>query len=483
MNVRIVLRLLGLLVCCIGLTMGFSLFWSFYYRDGSAFPLFLSICLTIGIGALLFSLGKFQKEELFRKEALAVVGLSWLLVPAVGALPFVFSHTLPNYIDAYFESMSGFTTTGSSVLTTIESVAPGILFWRSFTHWLGGMGIIVLFIAVLPFLGVGGRRLFSSEVSGPVSHGLTPRIKETALILWKIYILLSAIETALLVLCGMNLFDALCHAFATMATGGFSTKNASVGYFRSLPVDLTIIAFMFLGGTNFALHYRLLKGERLSHFRNAEWRAYVGTLLFSVLFISGHLWVHQIYAGIGETFRYVAFQVVSIMTDTGFTTANFNLWPPAAKGLLIVLMFVGGCAGSTSGGIKVIRIVTLLKIARFQLEKIYSPRTIRKIRVGGVAVEDEVTRATLSFFFIYILVFVIASLVILAMGLDLVSSASAVATTLNNCGPGLAKVGAVENFAHLPGISKMVLSLCMVIGRLELYSILILFVPMFWQRK
>lgn len=483
MNFRIVLRLLGLLVCFIGLTMGFALFWSLYYRDGSAHALLFSIGLTIGIGVLLFALGKFQKEEIFRKEALAVVGLSWLLVPAVGALPFVFSHTVPSYIDAYFEAMSGFTTTGSTVLVNIESVAPGILFWRSFTHWLGGMGIIVLFIAVLPFLGVGGRRLFSSEVSGPVSQGLTPRIKETALILWKIYILLSVIETVLLVLCGMNLFDALCHTFATMATGGFSTKNASVGHFGSLPIDLIMIVFMFLAGTNFALHYRLLKGDRLSHFRDTEWKAYVGILLFSVLFISGHLWVHQIYAGIGEALRHGAFQVVSIMTTTGFTTADFNGWPPGAKGLLVVLMFIGACAGSTGGGMKILRIVMLLKIARFRLEQIYSPRTIRKIRLGGVVVEDDVILATLSFFFIFILIFIIASLVILAMGLDLVTAVSAVAATLNNIGPGLEKVGAIEHYAHFPGIGKMVLSLCMVIGRLELFSILILFVPMFWQRK
>jgi trk system potassium uptake protein TrkH len=316
-----------------------------------------------------------------------------------------------------------------------------------------------------------------------VSQGLTPRIAETAVILWKIYILLSVIETVLLVLSGMNLFDSLCHTFATMATGGFSTKNASVGHFGSLPIDLIVIVFMFLAGTNFALHYRLLKGERLCHFRDAEWKAYVGILLFSVLIISGHLWVHQVYAGIGETVRRGAFQVVSIMTTTGFTTADFNQWPPGAKGLLVVLMFIGGCAGSTGGGMKVIRIVVLLKIARFHLEKIYSPRTIRKVRLGGVVVEDEVVLATLGFFFIFILIFVIGSLVISAMGLDLVTSVSAVAATLNNIGPGLEKVGAIEHYAHLPAIAKIVLSLCMAIGRLELFSILILFVPMFWQRK
>jgi trk system potassium uptake protein TrkH len=482
-NFRIVLRLLGLLLSFIGLTMSFALFWSLYYHDGSALSLLISLALTIGAGGLLVGLGRFRKEELFRKEALAVVGLSWLLVPAFGALPFVFSHTVPTYVDAYFEAMSGFTTTGSTVLPNIESATPGILFWRSFTHWLGGMGIIVLFIAVLPFLGAGGRRLFRSEVSGPVSRGLTPRITETALILWKIYILLSAIETLLLMVCGMSLFDALCHTFGTMATGGFSTKNASIGYYRSLPVDLIIIVFMFLAGTNFALHYRLLKGAKLSHFRDVEWKAYVAILFFSVIFISGHLWVHQVYGTIGETLRRGAFQVVSIMTTTGFTTADFNLWPPGAKGLLVVLMFIGGCAGSTGGGMKVVRIVMLLKIARFHVEKIYSPRTIRKVRLGGVVVEDEAIVATLSFFFLFILVFVIASLVVLALGLDLVTGVSAVAATLNNIGPGLEKVGAIEHYAHVPEIGKVVLSLCMAMGRLELFSILILFVPMFWQRK
>lgn len=481
MNFFAISRLLGLLIGFIGLTMLLPLFWAIYYQDGTWLSLLLSAIIAIVAGGVLFGVGSLRQQEVFRKEALAIVGLGWLLTAGFGALPFILTGTIPHFIDAYFETMSGFTTTGSSILTNIEAMPPGVLFWRSFTHWLGGMGIVLLFIAILPFLGAGGRHLFKSEVPGVIKESLTPKIKETASLLWKIYVLFTVAETVLLLLAGMNLFDALCHTFGTLATGGFSTKNTSIAHFKSFSIEVIIMCFMFLAATNFSLHFHTLRGNFKIYLYDNEFRTYFFILSGSIILISLELWLKNVYATPFLSLRYAAFQVISIMTTTGFVTADFNNWTSGAKALLVILMFIGGCAGSTGGGIKVIRWLILFKIARSQLERIFSPRSVYQIKIGNTTVPESLQVTTLSFFFTFIAIFILGTFFIAMFDIDLITSASAVAATLNNIGPGLEKVGAVENFSTLPYPAKVLLSLFMVIGRLELYSILVLFLPRFWR--
>ena len=481
MNFLAVSRLLGLLILVIGLAMFLPLVWALYYQEATWSGLLLAAMITSVSGFLLFIMGNIKRQEVFRKEALATVGLGWLLAAAFGALPFLYTGTIPHYIDAYFETMSGFTTTGSSIIINIEALPKSVLFWRSLTHWLGGMGIIVLFIAILPFLGAGGRHLYKSEVPGLVREALTPKIKETAMILWKIYLFFTIAETSLLMISGLNLFEALCHTFGTLATGGFSTKNLGIAYFNNVFIEIIIIVFMFLAGTNFSLHFNALRHKPLSYFRDSEWRTYVFLLLSGTFIVSFELWIDNIYKTPLEAFRYALFQVVSIMTTTGYCTADFNTWPPGSKVLLVVFMFIGGCAGSTGGGLKVIRWLTLVKTALYQIEKVYRPRSVRKIKIGKMRIDESLQIATLTFFFIAVCIFISGTFIIAFFRIDMVTSATAVAATLNNIGPGLERVGAIENYSHFPYIVKALLALFMVLGRLELFSILVLFMPRFWR--
>jgi trk system potassium uptake protein TrkH len=493
-NFFVVMKLLGLLLATVGASMLPSLGCGLYYRDGSWLAILLAMLLVVGTGLSLFLIGRIRHEELFRREAMAVVGLGWLLSGLAGALPFHFAGVFPSFVDCFFESVSGFTTTGASVLAVdaFDSFPHGLLFWRSFTHWLGGMGIIVLFVAILPFLGAGGRALMKSEVPGPVTEALTPRVKDTALALWKLYCLLTIIQTGLLMVFGMSLFDALCHTFGTLATGGFSTRGDSVAAFPSPAIHWIIIVFMFLAGTNFPLFYGVLRGNRLAVFRDREWQAYVGILLAGVAICFAMLWLYQPeYVGAGSRLRDSAFQVVSIMTTTGFATSNFDTWPLPLRFLLVTLMFVGGCAGSTGGGMKVIRWVVLVKVAWGQLERLYSPRTIRKTRLGGEVLDESLKGSILVFFFTWVMVFLMGCFLVTIIeskgwtgtDRDLVTAVTAVAATLNNIGPGLGLVGAIENFAFFHPASKLILALLMVMGRLELYAILTLFAPSFWKMR
>ncbi|MCB0049912.1 MAG: TrkH family potassium uptake protein, partial [Caldilinea sp.] len=411
----------------------------------------------------------------------AIVTFGWLLASAFGALPFVFSGAVPSYTDAFFETISGFTTTGATILTDIEAVPSGILFWRSFTHWLGGMGIILLSLAILPFLGVGGMQLFKAEVPGPVADKLTPRVTQTAKILWAVYILLSVAETALLMLGGLSLFDALCQTFGTMATGGFSTKNASIAAFPSPFVQWVIIIFMFLAGANFALHYRFaFRGWKIYR-DDREFLVYVTIIgLASALIYVANTGVWR---NFGEpAIRDTVFQVVSIQTTTGFITADYEQWPMLSQLVLFLLMFVGGSAGSTGGGIKVLRIYLLLKFVLAEFSRLLHPHAIIPVRVRQQTIPRDVVMNVLGFFVLYILIFAGGTLLIAAMGYDVATSFGAVAATLGNVGPGLGEVGAIDNYAHFPPIGKWILSFFMLLGRLELYTVLILFVPAYWRR-
>jgi trk system potassium uptake protein TrkH len=411
-----------------------------------------------------------------------LVGLGWLLSALFGCLPFIFSGVIVNPISAYFETMSGFTTTGATVLENLEVLPRGILFWRSFTHWLGGMGIIVLFIAILPHLGAGGKVLFKSEVPGPTAEGLRPRLRQTATSLWGIYVGISLAETVLLRFEGMTLFDALCHTFGTMATGGFSTKTASIAHYDSVLIDVTIIVFMILAGTNFNLYYRMLRGRGRALPSDAEWRIYCGIMAGAIILLTLNLRSQAVYRDLGTALRYSSFQVVSILTTTGYCTADFDLWPSFSKILLVLLMFIGGCAGSTGGSIKVLRISVLYKRAVLEVRKVFRPQLATTIKIGRAPVSEERTTAILAFVILFVGVFVVASCLMALMGLDLATAVSSAIATLGNIGPGLAGVGATMNYAAVPLPGQLVLSICMVLGRLELFAILVLFVPSFWKR-
>ncbi len=493
MNYRLLAKYLGHFAAAIALLMIPAAAWAPFYGEWAALLAFgKAIVLGLAFGGVLALIGRNAPPRMFQREALALVGVGWLLIAAVGALPYVMAGVLPP-IDAYFESMSGFTTTGSTVLEDIEAVPKSILFWRSFTHWLGGMGVIVLFIAVLPYLGAGGKQLFRSESPGPDPRGVSPRIKDTASILYKIYFALTLLQTALLMFAGMDLYDALCHTFGTLATGGFSPKGASVAHYDSVAIDTIIIVFMVLAGANFALYFAMLRGRWTAALRDTEWRVYIAILVFATLLVTFNLMGAQgvsslpesqepMRYGFGHALRMAAFQVVSIMTTTGFCTDNYEVWPYFSRALLLLLMFVGGCAGSTGGGLKVVRVVMLAKMAYWRVEHTFRPKTVRPIRISGSVVDADVQRTVYGYFFLLVTIFVAAVLYMSLLGLPLQTALTAVAATLNNIGPGLEHVGAIENYAFIPDSGKAVLSLCMVMGRLELFSICVLFLPSFWRR-
>jgi len=481
MNLVLTLRILGALLLFLGGSLFVPLPFSWYYNDGawSAFIIAAMICLAVG--GLLFRFCK-NPKELTVREGFAVVTFGWTVFAIFGALPYLISGAIDSPLDAIFETMSGFTTTGSTILTEIEAMPQSLLFWRSLTHWLGGMGIIVLSLAILPMLGVGGMQLFKAEVPGPTADRLKPRIQDTAKMLWGVYVLLTAVETLLLMFGGMSFFDALCHSFATLATGGFSTKNSSIAAYDSSYIDGVVTLFMILAGVNFALHFQVLRGKAKEFFQSEELRVYLKIILVSTVVIMYFNWSGGIYPQFGENLRYSIFQVSSIMTTTGFGTANFELWPVVTQYILLLLMFIGGCAGSTGGGMKVARILLLFKHAQVQVFRLIHPRAIRLVKLGNRPVDKEVLQAILGFFALFIGIFVIGSLLVAASGMDIVSAGSAVIACLANIGPGLGSVGPVDNFANVPAFGKTVLIVCMLMGRLELFTVLVLFFPSFWRK-
>lgn len=480
MDIRSVVYILGSLLLFLALALLLPVPFALYYHDGTAAVFGYSAGITLAAGMLMFMRFRAHRE-LHVREGFAVVSFSWLLFALFGALPFVLSGAISSPLDAVFETMSGFTTTGATILTEIEHMPQSLLFWRALTHWLGGMGIIVLSLAILPMLGVGGMQLFRAEVPGPTADRLKPRIQDTAKLLWGVYVILTAVETLLLMGGGMSFFDALCHAFATMATGGFSTRNASVAAYDSAYIDTVITFFMFAAGVNFSLHYYALRGRVGTYFRNEEFRFY---LFITIAVTAVLMWQNHgsVYGSLLENLRYSAFQSTSILTTTGFATADYEQWTVLAQYLLMFTMFVGGCAGSTGGGIKVARILLLLKHGLAQLFRLIHPRTVRLVKLGNQAVDPEVMQAILGFFALFMGVFVAASFLLAACGMDLVSAGAAVIATLGNIGPGLGSVGPVDNYAHVPAFGKVVLIMCMLLGRLELFTVLVLFLPSFWRK-
>ena len=456
--------------------------FSLYYRADDLWAIAVSASITAGVGALMFWLTP-RTDEAGHREGILIVVLAWILAAGFGALPFYLYGTFPTYTDCYFEAMSGFTTTGASVLVDIEKQPAGILFWRSLTHWIGGMGIVVLSLAVLPALGAGGMQLYKAEVPGPTTDKLVPRIRETAKRLYVVYSVISAALVLFLLAGGMPLFDSLTHMFGTMGTGGFSPKNASVGYYKSVYLEMVIAAFMYIAGANFLLHYNLLaRRDVKGYLRDDEFRFYTGVIGFSVITATVNLLAAGVYPGFLEALRHSIFNVVSIITTTGFVTENFVRWPAYAHYLLLILMFIGGCAGSTGGAIKCVRILLLLRMGYGHVFKIIHPKAVRGIRFNGKVVSPEVLQGIQSMFVLYMATFVAASLGLAWLGSDALTAISAVAATLGNVGPGLGAVGPVENYFNLSLTGKWICSFCMLAGRLEVYSVFVLLAPEFWHR-
>lgn len=483
MRLAVVAKVLSLLCAIISIFMLLPLVWSLADGSPDLYPLLGGIGLGSVLSVLLFTLGyRAKAKDLGVREAFAVVSLSWVFASIIGGAPYFLNGTVPTFTDAFFEAMSGFTTTGASVLTDIQSNPRGILFWRDLTHWLGGMGIIVLSLAILPFLGVGGMQLYKAEVPGPVPEKITPRVRQTALLLWGVYVLLSALQTGALMLGGMDLFESLTHTFGTMATGGFSPLNGSIGQYGNPYFEWVITLFMFLAGANFVLHYLALRGDLGAWWRDEEFRFYSKITVLSVLAATAVLFASGTYGTLSDSFRYGAFQVVSILTTTGYVTADYELWPFFIQYLLLFLMFVGGCAGSTGGGIKNMRIMVLMKHVGAELKRLLHPKAIFTVRIGGRVLEREVISSVTAFFVMYIGLFALAALAMSALGLDVLSSIASVAATIGNIGPGLGSVGPADNYAHIPVAGKWILSFCMLLGRLEIYTVMMIFVPGTWRR-
>jgi len=468
-----------------GVFMFLCLWASFYYHEiEDIFPLLISGIITITSGFLIHLVSKKRNEssDMTKRDGYLIVTFGWILMAFSGSLPYLFSGTIPDVASAVFETISGYSTTGASVISNIEGTNKDILLWRSLTQWIGGMGIIVLTVAILPILGIGGMQLFVAEAPGISPDKLQPRIKETARRLWVIYVMLTVAETILLMFGGFDFYDAINHAFTTMATGGFSTYNSSAMFFSPY-IQYILIIFMFLAGTNFTLTYFGFNGKLRKIWENEEFRLYsiitvlVTISLTLVVYLSG--WADHDFE---KVFRDVLFQTVSIITTTGYVSADYTLWPPLAVMVIFILMFVGASAGSTAGGVKIVRHIILIKNAFLGFKRQLHPKAIIPVRLNGNSVSESVVFNVLAFIMIYLMTYALGVIVLTALGVDFVTSLGAVATSLGNIGPGIGTVGPVDNFAHLSASVKWVLSFFMLIGRLELFTVLMLFTPYFWRR-
>ena len=495
-NIKIIISFLGLTSMLNGFFMLLAIPFSMYYGETEKWGILQAGITTIAIGFLLWFFNRNAKKNLGKKEGYLIVTLGWLTLTLTGSLPYVFTGSIPSFTDAIFETISGYSTTGSSILREIESMPKGILFWRSATHWIGGMGIIVLTVAILPLLGIGGMQLFMAEAPGPSADKMHPRITETAKRLWFIYFILTFVQFLLLRIAGMTWFDAINHAMATLSTGGFSTKNTSIAYYDSYPlIQYIITIFMFIAGTNFVLTYFALKGKVYKVFKSEEFKYYffgtIGvTLLITFLIVNyqdpsletsiqhAKTW--------GETenaFRQASFSVVSVLTTTGFVSADFTKWNYMITTIIFSLFFIGGSAGSTSGGVKIVRHIIMIKSSFYEFKKLLHPNAIIPVRYDGVSVPKTIIYNILSFFVLYMLIFIASSVLLTFLGLDFMSALGAAASSLGNVGPALGSLSPVDNYAHLTMPAKWTCSFLMLIGRLELFTVLILLTPFFWSKN
>jgi len=481
LNPRTIIRILSLILITEGIFMWLSIPVTLIFREHDALQFLLSGAITSGIGAIAYLPVRKSQLELNRRDGYVIVTGGWILFSLFGTLPFLLTRSIPGFTDAFFETISGFTTTGASILSNIEELSHGVLFWRSLTQWLGGMGIILLTLLILPFLGIGGMQLFSAEVPSPTPDKLHPHVKDTAKRLWLIYVLFTLGETLLLWAGEMGLFDAVCHSLTTMATGGYSTKQASIAYWNSPYIHYVITLFMFLAGTNFTLSYFAMHGQFRKIWANEEFRWYLGFIGgFAILITLGLFFTTG--RGLELAFRNALFQVVSILTTTGFVTADYLKWAPWLGVLIFILMYFGGSAGSTGGGPKIMRIVIMLKNSTQELKHMIHPNAVIPVRLNKIAVNESVVTNVLAFIAFYGIIAVISMAIMSVLGNDFDTSVGAVAATLGNIGPGIGGVGPALNYAEIHIAGKWYLSFLMLVGRLELFTVLVLFSPMFWRR-
>ncbi|MGL5149327.1 MAG: TrkH family potassium uptake protein [Clostridium sp.] len=481
MNYLVMLNFIGNAIKYELLLLLIPYFVALYYGDGDANAFLFTILLVLPFSIILSKL-KSKNKAIYGKEGFLTVGLIWIAISVVGAMPFVISGAIPSVVDAFFETVSGFTTTGASILTEIESLPRGILFWRSFTHWVGGMGVLIFILAIMPSFGGNTIHLLRAESPGPTPGKIVPKIKETAKILYIIYFALTIIEAILLYFAGMSPYDSIVHAMGTAGTGGFSIMNTSIAAYDSPLIDGIITVFMLLFGVNFVLYFQLLKGNVKAVFKSEELKWYVAIVSGAIIIITIN--ILGINGGnILESFRQSSFQVASIVTTTGYATVDFNLWPTLSKMILLMLMFMGAMAGSTGGGIKVVRISIIFKAIRREINKILHPRMVKGVKIEGKIIEEETISGVFIFIFAYIVISLIAIFIVSFDGFDMVTTSSSVIATLSNIGPGYELVGATGNFSAFSDLSKLVLSFCMLAGRLEIYPMLIMFSPSMWRKR
>ncbi|MCG9972174.1 TrkH family potassium uptake protein [Christiangramia crocea] len=495
LNYQIILHVMGLLLLCNGGFMLLATLVSWFYQDGVTLEISTAALITLFVGTLLMFTTKGHSKEVKVREGYIIVTFGWIFMALSGALPYVISESIPRFTNAFFETMSGYTTTGASILNDIEAIPKGILFWRSLTHWIGGMGIIVLAIAILPLLGIGGMQLFSAESPGPSADKLKPRIRDTAKRLWLIYVSYTLAETILLWVSGMTFFDAINHAFSTLSTGGFSTKNASIAYWNDNPtIQYIIIVFMLLAGSNFVLSYFAFKGKISKVLHDDEFKWYfffiVGFTLIASLIVYFEADVsissidHPMILGEGESaFRHSLFQVLAVITTTGFVTADYTMWTPFLTILFFGLFFLGGSAGSTAGGVKVMRHLIMIKNGLIEFKRTLHPNAILPVRFNGKSISKEIVFNILGFFILYMLAFIIGAVVLAALGLDFETAIGGAASSLGNIGPAFGGLSPVNNFDMLPDFGKWWCSFLMLIGRLELFTVLIILTPFFWRNR
>lgn len=489
MNFKSIINILSAMVTIIGISMLIPVLIALFGGESELRGLVISMTFSIGLGLPVWVLTR-NSRSISTKDGFIIVTLTWISVAVVSSLPFYFTGAIPNFTDAFFESMSGVTTTGASIIGNpqtlpnlpngIESLSKSILYWRSFIQWIGGMGIIVFTIAILPLLGVGGVQLFKAEVPGPVADKIRPRMRETAKILWMVYLGFTVLEIILLGFSGMGWFDSICHALTTMPTGGFSTKNASIAHFGNPVTQYIIILFMFIAGVNFSLHFLALTGRIKDYFKDTEFLTYLGIiagitfLIFINISGAQNDWSHKQFIG-------SLFQTVSILTTTGYATENYVIWPYLTQFLLLMLMFFGGMGGSTGGGMKIVRVLLLVKYATKEIRRMMHPRAVFPIRIGTRFINEDIVKNTLGFVLFYISIFVLAILVLTALNLDLTSAMGVAASALSNVGPALGSYGPAENYALLHPIGKWLLIFLMLLGRLEIFTIIVLFSRTFWK--
>ncbi|BEP28635.1 TrkH family potassium uptake protein [Helicovermis profundi] len=483
MNYKMIFKVLGYLLLIIAVSMIPPFLISLFKEQYDMIAFAISIVLTFSIGFILTRIKlENTNTKIKAKEGLVIVTLGWIFASIFGALPFYISGSIPSYVDAFFETVSGFTTTGATIINDIEVLPMGILFWRSFTHWIGGMGILVVAVAVLPMMGAGGFHVFKAESPGPIADKIVPRIKDTAKILYATYIIISILEFILLLFGGMTPFESIVHTFGTLGTGGFSTRNGSIGAFNSSYIFIVISIFMIMSGANFSLYYDLYKGKWRDVIKNSELKLYLSIIAISVFLITLDTNFH-LYHNLFNAFKHSLFQVSSIITTTGYTTFDYEKWSSFSKSILFLLMFVGGSAGSTGGSIKVIRILALLKLVKRELTKIIHPRAIVSVKFGNKPVSEDTLLNISSFFMLYMLIFILGTVIISFENISFISAASAVAATLGNIGPGFEFVGPTHTYSNFSDFSKILLSFLMLLGRLELFTVIALLTPKFWKRE